>query len=85
MSRYIDDPYLINGLKFDLRIYVLVTCYDPLRVYVFKEGLARFATEEYNKNASKENRYMHLTNYSINKKSKKFEKIATHLAHIRIG
>ena len=40
VSRYIDNPFTINGHKFDLRIYVVVTCYDPLRIYVFKEGLA---------------------------------------------
>ena len=72
ISRYVTNPLLINGHKFDLRIYVLVTSYEPLRVYVFKEGLARFASETYTTKINKENRLMHLTNYSLNKKSEKF-------------
>ncbi|KAI8895878.1 tubulin-tyrosine ligase family-domain-containing protein [Globomyces pollinis-pini] len=72
-SKYIANPYLINGRKFDLRLYVLVTSFDPLRVYFYKHGLARFASEEYfNTNVKRPKyRFSHLTNYSINKKNKK--------------
>lgn len=73
VQRYIKDPLLINGFKFDLRVYVLVTCFDPLRIYVAKEGLARFATEPYSSDAAHmKQRRCHLTNVSVNKKSKKF-------------
>ena len=72
VSRYIANPLLINGHKFDLRIYVVVTSFNPLRIYTYREGLARFASEEYTTKGSKHNKYQHLTNYSINKRNTKF-------------
>lgn len=37
-QRYVDQPYLVGGKKFDLRIYALVTSYNPLRVYLYRWG-----------------------------------------------
>ncbi|XP_055012906.1 tubulin polyglutamylase TTLL5 isoform X1 [Boleophthalmus pectinirostris] len=70
VSRYIHNPLLIDDFKFDMRLYVLVTSYDPLLIYVYEEGLARFATVKYDRTSKNiKNNFMHLTNYSVNKKS----------------
>ena len=71
VGRYLDNPLLIDGFKFDVRLYVAVTSYDPLIIYLYEEGLTRFCTIKYdtkNPTASR-NLRMHLTNYSLNKKS----------------
>lgn len=74
IQRYLHKPFLIEGLKFDLRVYVFLCGVDPLRIYMYNEGLSRFATETYipPSNNNLDNLYMHLTNYAINKTSSKF-------------
>lgn len=49
-----------------------MTSFDPLRIYIYNEGLTRFASEEYNPKNIKHNKFAHLTNYSINKMNPKF-------------
>lgn len=70
VSEYIQKPLCIDGFKFDFRIYVLVTSFAPLRAFVYKEGLARFATESYS--SYTQNVYSHLTNATLNKHTSKW-------------
>ncbi|CAD7946814.1 unnamed protein product [Amoebophrya sp. A25] len=74
-QKYLAKPLLLDGHKFDLRLYVLVTGCDPLRIYIHEKGLVRLASERYvapkSKNLDKQ--MVHLTNYSINAKNPKFE------------
>ena len=77
VQEYIERPLLLEGRKFDLRLYVLVTSFDPLRCYVFEQGLARLASQPYapvetGGDAAGYDRFAHLTNYSICKKDKDY-------------
>ncbi len=70
VQTYLDNPFLINGRKWDMRTYVLVTSIHPLRVYMYRNGLVRFASSRYDadaKDGGKKTAY--LTNTSINKKT----------------
>ncbi|XP_029808780.1 tubulin polyglutamylase TTLL13-like isoform X3 [Suricata suricatta] len=73
-QQYISKPFLIDGFKFDMRIYVLITSCDPLRIFMYEEGLARFATMPYTEpnNSNMDDVCMHLTNYAINKHNENF-------------
>lgn len=74
VQKYLHKPYVISGNKFDLRIYVYVTSYDPLRIYIFNDGLVRFASCKYSPSMKTlSNKFMHLTNYSINKKNSEYQ------------
>ncbi|CAI6350938.1 unnamed protein product [Macrosiphum euphorbiae] len=66
VQRYVKNPMLIGGYKYDLRLYVLVPSFHPLTIYVYREGLTRFSTDKYSLN-NLDNHFAHLTNSSINK------------------
>ena len=57
---------LIRGIKWDMRIYALITQVRPLKLFLYREGLVRLSTERYDK-SKLNNMYSHLTNSSINK------------------
>lgn len=78
VSRYISNPLLIDGIKFDLRVYVVITGIneDEIHAFIADEGLARFCTEKYERPTPQnlKHSYMHLTNYSLNKHNEEFIK-----------
>ncbi|CAD5117968.1 DgyrCDS6709 [Dimorphilus gyrociliatus] len=71
VQEYLSKPLLLEGKKFDLRIYVVISNLEPLTVHVCREGLVRLCTEDYRSpNTSNLHKvHMHLTNYSLNKSS----------------
>ena len=74
VQKYISNPFLINGLKFDLRLYVLLTSIDPIKIYIFEDGIVRFATKQYSMEEEDiGDKFIHLTNYSVNKRNEEFE------------
>jgi len=72
ISKYLDKPHLLNNKKYDLRIYVIVLSFTPLKIYLYYNGLVRFATEDYVKD-NFDNIFIHLTNYSINKQNPNYK------------
>ncbi|XP_034118823.1 polyglutamylase complex subunit TTLL1 [Drosophila albomicans] len=74
ISKYIDNPLLIGGKKFDLRLYVLVTTFNPIKAYLYNEGFCRFCTQRYDQTEI-DNVFMHLTNVSIQKNNKEYNTI----------
>ena len=67
------DSYLINNTKFDLRVYVLIASISPkLRIFVYREGIARFCSEP----AENNNIFSCLTNTAVNKNNKNIEDLS---------
>jgi tubulin polyglutamylase TTLL9 len=79
-QRYLDDPYLVGGKKFDMRIYAVCLSYNPLKVYLYREGFARFTNVRYSMSkADIDNPYVHLTNHAIQKKDEAYDAETTDL------
>ena len=70
ITKYLNNPHLIKGVKYDLRYHGLITSIKPLKLYLYNEGLTRLATEKYNY-YNHTNIYSFLTNLHINMYNKK--------------
>ncbi|XP_047587989.1 probable tubulin polyglutamylase TTLL2 [Lutra lutra] len=80
VQKYICNPLLVGRYKCDLRIYVCVTGFQPLTIYIYQEGLARFATEKFDL-GNLRNSHAHLTNSSINKCGASYGKVKEVVGH----
>eukprot|EP00741_Cyanophora_paradoxa_P017535 tig00020996_g16939.t1 len=75
VQRYVTNPYLIGGKKFDLRIYAVVTNYSPLTVYLYRTGFARFSNSRFSLDPKDlATGHVHLTNVAIQKYAPAYQK-----------
>ena len=73
ISKFINNPHLLYGTKYHMRLYVLITGYSPMKLYLFNEGQVMRAAEKYSDNLDKLNRKEAvLTNLHITGNSKKY-------------
>ena len=67
ITRYLNNPHLIRGFKYDIRFHCLISSIKPLKLYIYDEGFVRIATEKYS--LTSKNKYSFLTNIYVNKQN----------------
>ena len=73
ITKYIINIDLIKGKKYDIRFFVLISGLNPLRIYLYQEGIVRIASEKFLiTKSSIKNNFIHLTNFNINKLNKNY-------------
>ena len=64
IQKYLEDPLIIGGKKFDMRIYLFCRSYNPLILYLYRSGFCRFTHTRYTPN-DVTNLDKHLTNVAV--------------------
>jgi hypothetical protein len=52
LQKYVTDPYLADGKKFEMRLFVSITSVEPLSVYLYDDFYLRVADTAYDPNLS---------------------------------
>ena len=73
VQRYIERPLIVHRRKFDLRQWVVVSSWNPLKVWFYDKCYVRFAAEDYDgETGDIGNIFAHLTNNCIARHSLDF-------------
>uniref|UniRef100_A0A669QVE0 Tubulin tyrosine ligase like 10 n=1 Tax=Phasianus colchicus TaxID=9054 RepID=A0A669QVE0_PHACC len=72
VQRYIDQPLLLEGKKFDVRSYLLIACTAPY-VLFFAQGYVRLTCGNYD--ATSDDLTVHLTNQYVQKKNSLYSQL----------
>ena len=74
VQKYVENPLIVNGKKFDIRQWSLITQWNPLAVWFYLDCYLRFTLRDYAPENLRD-RLAHLTNNSIAKKGQEFENV----------